>query len=131
MYVEETYPNMALSEYIPDLTKVYEYVLLLLSQLNISKDHFLQNIFNLLKFDAYQNLQKLRQPVNKDQWTTDPAIVNAFYNPNKNEIGNGINNKSKKSLQHKKAQSAKCEYNIIIGPMPRVTTDQTLLLLDT
>lgn len=56
-------------------------------QLNITRDHFLENIFNLLKFDAYQNLQKLRQPVNKDQWTTDPAIVNAFYNPNKNEIG--------------------------------------------
>ncbi|KAI5709965.1 hypothetical protein M8J76_016122 [Diaphorina citri] len=62
-----------------ELTKEY-------LNLNITKDHFLENIFNLLKFDAYQNLQKLRQPVNKDQWTTDPAIVNAFYNPNKNEI---------------------------------------------
>lgn len=62
-----------------ELTKEY-------LNLNITRDHFLENIFNLLKFDAYQNLQKLRQPVNKDQWTTDPAIVNAFYNPNKNEI---------------------------------------------
>lgn len=34
-----------------------------------------------------QNMEKLRKPVDKDRWTTEPAIVNAFYNPNKNDIG--------------------------------------------
>jgi len=48
---------------------------------------FLDNIFSLMRYDAYHNLQKLRQPVNKDKWSTDPAVVNAFYNPNKNDIG--------------------------------------------
>lgn len=42
----------------------------------------------MLKFDAYQNLERLRKPVDKDKWATEPAVVNAFYNPNKNHIGN-------------------------------------------
>lgn len=41
----------------------------------------------MLKFDAYQNLERLRKPVDKDKWSTEPAVVNAFYNPNKNHIG--------------------------------------------
>lgn len=45
------------------------------------------NILNVLKYEADQNSQKLRQPVDKDKWSTEPAIVNAFYNPNKNDIG--------------------------------------------
>ena len=48
------------------------------------------NILNVLKYDAYHNLRKLRQPVNKDKWSTEPAVVNAFYNPNKNDIGKMI-----------------------------------------
>nr|CAD7569224.1 unnamed protein product [Timema californicum] len=55
-------------------------------QLNITEDQFLLNILNVLRYDAYHNLQKLRQPVNKDKWSTEPAVVNAFYNPNKNDI---------------------------------------------
>ncbi|XP_046994837.1 neprilysin-1-like [Schistocerca americana] len=58
-----------------------EYVML-----NVTEDQFLVNILNVLRYDAYHNLQKLRQPVNKDKWSTEPAVVNAFYNPNKNDI---------------------------------------------
>ncbi|KAL3268210.1 hypothetical protein HHI36_007334 [Cryptolaemus montrouzieri] len=54
--------------------------------LNITKLNFMQNILNVLKFDSDQNLSKLRQPVDKDKWSTEPAVVNAFYNPNKNDI---------------------------------------------
>ncbi|EEB19528.1 endothelin-converting enzyme, putative [Pediculus humanus corporis] len=54
--------------------------------LTITEDQFLVNILNVLKYDAYHNLRKLRQPVNKDKWSTEPAVVNAFYNPNKNDI---------------------------------------------
>jgi len=56
--------------------------------LNITEDQFVHNVFNILKFDAYQNLDKLRKSVDKDKWSTEPAVVNAFYNPNKNHIGN-------------------------------------------
>lgn len=55
--------------------------------MNITQDEFMTNILNVLKYDADQNLQKLRQPVDKDKWSTEPAVVNAFYNPNKNDIG--------------------------------------------
>lgn len=44
-------------------------------------------MFNIFHYDALHNLQQLGQPVNKDKWSTEPAIVNAFYNPNKNDIG--------------------------------------------
>ncbi|XP_058795705.1 neprilysin-1-like isoform X2 [Phymastichus coffea] len=54
--------------------------------LNVTEDQFLKNIFAVLKYDAYHNLQKWRQPVDKDKWSTEPAVVNAFYNPNKNDI---------------------------------------------
>jgi predicted metalloendopeptidase len=45
------------------------------------------NILNILKWDAQRNLHLLRKPVDKDKWATEPAVVNAFYNPNKNDIG--------------------------------------------
>ncbi|KAL1137603.1 hypothetical protein AAG570_009299 [Ranatra chinensis] len=54
--------------------------------LNITEDKFLENLFNIFRYDAIHNLQKLGQPVNKEKWSTEPAIVNAFYNPNKNDI---------------------------------------------
>lgn len=47
----------------------------------------MNNILNIVKFEAKQNLEKLRQIVDKDKWSTEPAVVNAFYNPNKNDIG--------------------------------------------
>lgn len=56
-------------------------------QLNITENRFLENIFAVLKYDAYHNLQKLREPVDKNKWSTEPAVVNAFYNPNRNDIG--------------------------------------------
>ncbi|XP_035206779.1 neprilysin-1-like isoform X2 [Stegodyphus dumicola] len=62
-----------------ELSKEYE-------GLVIHDDLFLVNILNVFEFEAIKNLKKLRQPVNKDRWTTEPAVVNAFYNPNKNDI---------------------------------------------
>jgi membrane metallo-endopeptidase-like protein 1 len=56
----------------------------------VTEDEFLLNIMNVLRYDAYHNLLKLRLPVNKDKWSTEPAVVNAFYNPNKNDIGEHI-----------------------------------------
>lgn len=47
----------------------------------------MNNIFAILKWDAQRNLNLLRKPVDKDKWATEPAVVNAFYNPNKNDIG--------------------------------------------
>jgi len=54
--------------------------------LNVSEDTFLKNILNVKHYEAQYNLHKLRQSVAKDKWSTEPAVVNAFYNPNKNDI---------------------------------------------
>lgn len=56
-------------------------------QLNITRNNFMRNALNVLKFESDQNVQKLRQPIDRDKWATETAVVNAFYNPNKNDIG--------------------------------------------
>lgn len=48
------------------------------------------NVLKILKFEAKQNLEKLRKEVDKEKWSTEPAVVNAFYNPNKNDIGKNL-----------------------------------------
>ncbi|XP_015789311.1 neprilysin-1-like isoform X1 [Tetranychus urticae] len=62
-----------------EVSKEYE-------KLQVYESQFLINILKLLKFESARNLEKLRKPVDKDKWTTEPAVVNAFYNPNKNDI---------------------------------------------
>ena len=47
----------------------------------------MENLFAILRFEADRNVAKLQKPVDKDKWATEPAVVNAFYNPNKNDIG--------------------------------------------
>lgn len=55
-------------------------------KLVVREDQFFFNIQNVFKFEVGKNLMKLREQVDKNKWTTDPAVVNAFYNPNKNDI---------------------------------------------
>lgn len=62
-----------------ELEKEYE-------NLTIIPDNFMVNVLHILKWDSDRNLQLLRKPVDKDKWATEPAVVNAFYNPNKNDI---------------------------------------------
>ncbi|XP_076053157.1 neprilysin-1-like [Oratosquilla oratoria] len=62
-----------------ELAKEYE-------NLTIVENRYLENFFNLMEFDAHKNLARLRQMVNKTKWSTAPAVLNAFYNPNFNDI---------------------------------------------
>ena len=64
-----------------------KYILHFIFQLTIYKKQFLENLFAILRFEADRNVAKLEKPVDKDKWATEPAVVNAFYNPNKNDIG--------------------------------------------
>ncbi|KAH8273040.1 hypothetical protein KR018_002243, partial [Drosophila ironensis] len=54
--------------------------------LTVVTDNFIDNVLSILKWESEKVLHLLRQPVDKDKWTTEPAVVNAFYNPNKNDI---------------------------------------------
>lgn len=51
------------------------------------QDNFIDNVLSILQWESEKLLHLLRQPVDKEKWTTEPAVVNAFYNPNKNDIG--------------------------------------------
>ncbi|EDV44465.1 uncharacterized protein Dana_GF20372 [Drosophila ananassae] len=54
--------------------------------LTIVSDNFIDNVLSILQWESEKVLHLLRQPVDKEKWTTEPAVVNAFYNPNKNDI---------------------------------------------
>ena len=54
----------------------------------MNRETFLYNLFAILQFEAARNVAKLTKKVDREKWGTEPAVVNAFYNPNKNDIGN-------------------------------------------
>ncbi len=63
----------------PDKWKTYEGV-------SISRDSFIQNIRNCNKWSVAENLKKLGKAVDKTEWGFTPPTVNAYYNPQLNEI---------------------------------------------
>lgn len=56
------------------------------SDLNISRESYLNNAFALAKYKSEENLAKLGQPVDRDEWGMGAHIVNAYYNPLNNEV---------------------------------------------
>ncbi|GFN77023.1 membrane metallo-endopeptidase-like 1-like protein [Plakobranchus ocellatus] len=54
--------------------------------LNFSPDQFFENILRLHAFDGHRMMAKLRKPIDQDMWDQEPVEVNAFYNPNTNDI---------------------------------------------
>jgi len=45
-----------------------------------------QNLMNTAKWRTKEDMAKLGEPVDKDEWFMSPQIVNAYYNPSYNEI---------------------------------------------
>lgn len=56
------------------------------SDLQISGDSYLQNIFNSNYFDHNESMSKINKPVRKWEWGMTPQTVNAYYSPTRNEI---------------------------------------------
>lgn len=56
------------------------------SGLVISKQPFVLNILNSQKFEFRYSLDKIGKPVDPAEWGMTPQTVNAYYNPNRNEI---------------------------------------------
>lgn len=54
--------------------------------LDINPDRYFENILNVLKHLARTDHRKLSQTVNRTSWNTAPAVVNAYYSRNKNQI---------------------------------------------
>uniref|UniRef100_A0A8C4MVE4 Neprilysin n=1 Tax=Equus asinus asinus TaxID=83772 RepID=A0A8C4MVE4_EQUAS len=55
-------------------------------ELNYKEDEYFENIIQNLKFSQNKQLKKLREKVDKDEWISGAAVVNAFYSSGRNQI---------------------------------------------
>jgi len=56
------------------------------SALRIAKDDLIGNVIGARAFEYNRNLNKLGKPIDRDEWGMTPQTVNAYYNPEMNEI---------------------------------------------
>ncbi|RXM29437.1 Neprilysin [Acipenser ruthenus] len=56
-------------------------------KLNYKVQEYFENILQNLEFGQKKRLKKLREKVDKEEWITGAAIVNAFYSSGRNQIG--------------------------------------------
>ncbi|HEX8957245.1 MAG TPA: M13 family metallopeptidase [Burkholderiaceae bacterium] len=56
------------------------------SSLNIEKADLLGNVRRANEFEYLRNINKLGKPVDRTEWDMTPQTVNAYYNPEMNEI---------------------------------------------
>ncbi|KAB0393662.1 hypothetical protein E2I00_019394 [Balaenoptera physalus] len=55
-------------------------------ELSYREDEYFENIIQNLKFSQNKQLKKLREKVDKDEWISGAAVVNAFYSSGRNQI---------------------------------------------
>lgn len=56
------------------------------STLEISRDSYVGNVFRADQFEFRRVLNKVGKPVDRSEWDMSPPTVNAYYNPQLNEI---------------------------------------------
>ena len=56
------------------------------SGLSTSRDSYIGNVLAANEFNYKWNLSKIGKPVDKTEWGMSPQTVNAYYNPQQNEI---------------------------------------------
>ncbi|MEO8045623.1 MAG: M13 family metallopeptidase [Spartobacteria bacterium] len=56
------------------------------STLKIDRGPYVFNVLRSDKFEVARELKKIGKPVDRDEWGMSPPTVNAYYNPNLNEI---------------------------------------------
>ncbi|KAM9127684.1 neprilysin isoform 1-T3 [Pangshura tecta] len=54
--------------------------------LNYKEEKYFENIIQSLLFSQRKRLKKLREKVDKEQWISGAAVVNAFYSASRNQI---------------------------------------------
>ena len=50
------------------------------------KDDLVGNVMRANEFEFHRNINKLGTPVDRGEWSMTPQTVNAYYNPEMNEI---------------------------------------------
>ncbi len=56
------------------------------SKLIVVKGDLITNVRNSNDFEYYRNINKLGKPIDRSEWEMTPQTVNAYYNPELNEI---------------------------------------------
>jgi putative endopeptidase len=56
------------------------------SSLVIARDDLIGNVMRVADFEVNRALNKIGQPVDREEWLMTPQTVNAYYHPLKNEI---------------------------------------------
>uniref|UniRef100_A0A8C0V7C0 Neprilysin n=1 Tax=Cyanistes caeruleus TaxID=156563 RepID=A0A8C0V7C0_CYACU len=60
-------------------------------ELNYKEEEYFENIIQNLVFTQKKRLKKLREKVDKEEWISGAAVVNAFYSASRNQIGRNFN----------------------------------------
>ena len=56
------------------------------SSIQINRGDFLGNVVRATNFEAHRQLNKIGKPLNREEWDMSPPTVNAYYNPQMNDI---------------------------------------------
>jgi len=56
------------------------------SALKFREDDLVGNVMRAMRFEYQRNIDKLGKPIDRSEWESTPQAVNAFYNPQMNEI---------------------------------------------
>ncbi len=56
------------------------------SSLEISRGPYVENVLRAAAFEFHRDLNKVGKPVDRTEWDMSPPTVNAYYNPQMNEI---------------------------------------------
>jgi len=56
------------------------------SSVDINANTLAQNVMNMNYFEYKKNVNRLGQPIDRDEWGMTPQTINAYYNPTMNEI---------------------------------------------
>jgi len=56
------------------------------SALDVARRPYVENVFRAAQFEFHRDLNKVGKPVDRTEWGMSPPTVNAYYNPQLNEI---------------------------------------------
>ena len=56
------------------------------SKLSVDRSSYVRNVFRAAEFNFRRDLAKIGKPVDKTEWGMSPPTVNAYYDPQRNEI---------------------------------------------
>jgi len=56
------------------------------SSIEIKRDDFLGNVERARLFESHRQLNKIGKPLDRSEWDMTPSTVDAYYNPNMNDI---------------------------------------------